>query len=183
MRFTLNPFTHRLDAFEQDTPGFSDIETITPVVGGAVGPDAGHNINLIGGPGFITINDGTPNTVILQPTEYLEAAVITNDATPTACITFDLGLLPAVYTVRGMISGLNTTDTAGGGYLFSGCVRTDGLAATLIAVDYSSDFEEVAMEDSDVDMIVSGNDLIVQVTGIAAKEIHWNTTLKYSIAV
>lgn len=60
MQFCINPFTHRLDAFEQDLPGGGDVEFLTGNVGGAVSPNAGHNISLLGA-GAVTVT-GTPLT-------------------------------------------------------------------------------------------------------------------------
>lgn len=60
MQFTINPFTHRLDAFEQDLPGGGDVEFLTGNVGGAVSPNAAHNISLLGA-GAVTTT-GTPGT-------------------------------------------------------------------------------------------------------------------------
>lgn len=186
MRFTLNPFTHRFDAFEQDQPGSSDIETITPDVGGPVGPDAGNNLNLVGGPGIITIDDGTPNTIKIQRTTYVTETAITDDEAvpvPANVIEFDMGTFPGVYTLTGKIAARNVTSSEGGGYTFSACFRTDGAAGTLINVNYGIEFEEASMEDSDYDVLVSGNNIVIQVTGVANSLIHWAAEFDYTLAL
>jgi len=186
MRFTINPFTKRLDAFETDTPGFSDIETVTTDVGSAVGPDGTSNINIIGGAGIIGTGTPLTNTIAFKRTTYLLGTVTTTDATPTTCITFPMGSYPAVYAVKGQVSARNVTDAAGGCYNFKAAFRTTGSPAftgVLIDTAYGDEFEEAAMEDSSCEIVLDTNSFVVQVTGILAKEIHWSAEVEYVIAL
>ena len=116
----------------------------------------------------------------VELTNRATGAISTIDATPTTIITFSLGATPAVFILDGFISGLNNTVTSGAGYFFSASARTDGATATAIGVEFTSEFEEAGMAASDVDVTVSGNNLIVQVTGIAANAIDWLAQFTYS---
>ena len=50
MRFTINPFTRRLDAFETDVGPASDVEFLAGDAGGNIGPTAGGVISVLGNP-------------------------------------------------------------------------------------------------------------------------------------
>lgn len=92
MQFTINPFTHRLDAFEQNTPAGADVEWLSGNVGGKVGPDAGANVNVIGG-GAVTVT-GTPLTNTLAVTVAAGGLVWTRDALAAVVLGADEGHIP-----------------------------------------------------------------------------------------
>jgi len=123
-----------------------------------------------------------PNSdnLYIELTNRLFGGISTNNATPATIISFPLGATPAVYTLDGFISGLNTTSPSGGSYFFTAGVRTNGAAAFEIGVEWTSEFEEAGMAASDVSVTVSGNNLIIQVTGIAANNITWLSQATYS---
>lgn len=120
------------------------------------------------------------DTIYVELTNRLFGAVSTNDATPTTIITFPLGADPATFTLDGFISAFEGATPAGASYFFTAGVRTDGATATAIGVEFTSEFEEAALNASDVDVGVSGNNLIVTVTGIAATAIDWLSQCTYS---
>lgn len=133
-----------------------------------------------------TVNDddgirviGSGNTVTVQLTNRATGTATTNDATPTTALTFSLGATPGVYYVEGNITAFNSTDTAGGVYNFVSGFRTTGVAATEIGTEFKDSFEEAAMAASDFNVVASGNDIIIEVEGIAAKTINWNVSLTY----
>lgn len=108
-------------------------------------------------------------------------AVETTDATPTTLITVPLGATPGVYTFDIKIAGFSNVGAGTPlaiGYTIVGAVRTTGAAATFInqAVDV---FEEGAMSSCSAQLTVSGNNAIVQVTGVAAYTIDWKANLSY----
>jgi len=130
--------------------------------------------------GVQTDGSSGSNTLTVQLTNRLQGAISTIDATPTTIITFGLGVTPAVFTLDGFVSGLNNTVASGGGYFFSAAVRTDGAAATDLGNEFTSIFEEAAMAAADITVGVSGNNLIIQVIGIAATAIDWLAQATYS---
>jgi len=169
--------------------GGAPVETLTGNTGGPVPPTA-NNINVVGGTS-VTISpsnivagitvDGNPGgsteTIIL--TNRVQGTVTTTDATPTTLTTFDLGAVPGVYNFDIQIAGYDLTDTAGVGYFISGSVRTTGAAAVLVGTPDKIVNEEAATITCDANLIVSGNNAIVQVTGIAAKTINWRSLSQY----
>lgn len=147
-----------------------------------------NNLNVLSRETIANNNNGIQTTVdpngsdnfYIELTNRLFGAVSTNDSTPTTIITFGLGATDAVFTLDGFISGLNTTASAGGGYFFSASVRTDGVTATAIGVEFTSEFEEAGMAAADVNVGVTGNNLIITVTGIPANTIDWLSQCTYS---
>ena len=126
---------------------------------------------------------GTANEVDVVITNRATGQVTTTDATPTTIITFPLGATPGVFYARGNIVAYDLTDVAGGAYDFSTGARTTGAAGTELGTEYKDVFEEAAMATADFNIVVSGNNLIVQVVGIAAKTINWNAELTYRFVI
>ena len=103
----------------------------------------------------------------------------TPTATPTTIITFPLGAVPGVYLFEGSIQAYDLTDVAGGAYNYSSGIRTTGAAGIILGTEFKDVFEDAAMVSSDFNLNVSGNNLVVQVTGISGKTIDWNGYLEY----
>ncbi len=165
--------------------GGAPIQTITGNDGVAVPPTA-NNIFLVGGTlssnntnGITTTGDAGTSTETVNLTNRVQGIVTTANATPTTLTTFALGATPGVYNFDIQISGFDVTDTAGCGYFISGSVRTTGAAAVLIGTPDKITNEEAATTACDANLIVSGNNAIVQVTGIAATSINWRSLSQY----
>lgn len=122
---------------------------------------------------------GTANEVDIVLTNRQTATVTTSNATPTTVLTFVMGATPGVYFIEGDVIAYDITDTAGAGYAFTSADRTTGVAGTEIATQFEDIFEEAAMATADIDVTVSGNNVLVNVTGIAGKTIDWNCFITY----
>lgn len=133
-----------------------------------------NNLNLIQ-----TDGSSGGDTLTIQLTNTLQGFISTMDATPTNIITFNLGATPGIYSFAGNVEGFNTTDIAGGTYFLKIAVRTTGAAGVIIGTDFSDFFEEAAMATADAIATVVGNNLLVQVTGIAATAIDWRALINY----
>jgi len=125
---------------------------------------------------------GTTGTVTL--TNRITGSVTTSNATPTTLASFALSGSAGIYRFSIEIVGYDSTDDEGVGYSIFGSVRTDGAAATLIGVpDKLVDEEEAPIDLSistcDANLTVSGNNAIIQVTGVAATTIKWYTLTTY----
>lgn len=148
-------------------------------------------LNVVGGytsvnnaNGIRTNGSSGGNTLTIQLTNRLKGTVTTSDATPTTLVSFtlssaNLGASMGVCTLEYNIVGYNATDDEGVGYSIFGSVRTDGASATLIGVPDKIVNEEAGQVTCDANLIVSGNAVIIQVTGIAAKTINWNCVGTY----
>ena len=125
------------------------------------------------------VGTGTSNEVDVVVTNRIRGTVTTTNATLTTLSSFACGATPGVYNFDIQIAAFDVTDTAGCGYFISGSVRTDGATATLVGTPDKITNEEAATVACDANLIVSGNNAIVQVTGIAAKTIHWKSLSQY----
>jgi len=156
--------------------------TFTADSGNAV--PAGNNLNVLGGD-TTTNNDngiqtlGSGSTLTIQLSNRSTGTATTSDATPTTVLSLSLGSTPGVYFIEGNVVGFNTTDSAGGAYSFTSGMITDGATATEIGSEFKDVFEQAAMASADFNIIASGNSVIVQAVGIAAKTINWNVFLTY----
>jgi hypothetical protein len=143
-------------------------------------------LNVIGGDTTANTNSGIrtdgssgSNTLTVQLTNRVKGDITTVNATPTTIITFALGATPGVYEINGSVAAFDVTDTAGASYGFISGIRTTGAAAIEIGTQFTTNFEESAMEPADIDVTVSGNNAIIQVTGIAGKTIDWDALFTY----
>lgn len=143
---------------------------ILNVPGGFVADDNDNGIQTDGSSGS--------NTLTVELTNRMTGTVTTNDATLTTIITLPLGAVAASYYVWGCISAFNSSSPGAGDYSFSGGYRTDGASATELGTEFHDTFEEAALSGVDIFLNVSGNDVLVQVQGIALS-INWNALLEY----
>ncbi len=147
---------------------------------------AANVLDVIGGEttannlfGIRTDGSSGGNVLTVQLTNRIQGFISTMDATPTTIINFPLGATPGVYKFDGSIEAFDTTDVAGACYGFQVGIRTTGAAATVIGVSFDDDFEEAAMVTADFTVTASGNNLLVQVIGIALKAIDWRALTSY----
>ncbi len=139
-------------------------------IGGAVTTNNNNGIQTDGSSGS--------NTLTVQLTNRISGSVTTTNATPTTIASFSLGAVAAVFTFDIQIACFNATDVNGDGYFISGSARTDGATATLCGTPDKIVNEEVA-DTADANMVVSGNSVIIQATGIVGKTHRWRVLATY----
>jgi len=163
-------------------PPGTGVQTLTGDTGGAVGPDGANNINLPTGVGLTTAGNAGTNTITISLDNANEGTTSTVGAVTGDVITIALGATPATYTLEARISGFESTTPAGCGYQIFGVVRTDGAAATLIGTPDVIVNEEAALTTADADLVVSGNNAIFRVTGVAGLTVNWRGFSLYTRA-
>lgn len=154
---------------------------------GTVGIPVANNYNILSRETIDNNLQGIQTTVdangsdnhYIELTNRISGFISTNDATPTTIITFDLGATAGLYFFLGNVEAYNTTDVAGAAYSFQSGVRTNGAAGTEIGTELKNEFEDAAMSSADITVSIVGNDLIVQVTGVALKAINWRALVTY----
>lgn len=129
--------------------------------------------------GIQTDGSSGGNIQTIQLTNRLTGIVTTADATLTTILTLDLGATPGAYYVWGNIEAFNSTTPAAGLYGFSGGYRTDGATATELGTEYHDTFEDPTFVTADIFLTTSGNNLLIQVQGVAATSINWNSLLEF----
>lgn len=129
--------------------------------------------------GIQTDGSSGGDILTIQLTNRVQGAVTTNNATPTNAISFPAGATPGTYVIDGTIGAFDSTDTAGAAYFFTAGIRTTGAATILIGLQFSTEFEDAPLAASDIDISVSGNNILAVVTGIAGKTIDWDAFFSY----
>ena len=169
--------------------GGAPIQTVTGNSGGPVAPIA-NNINLVGGTS--TVDDPNGVTVIGTPGTATETFTLTNrfqglattvGGTTADIITFSLGATPATFFFTFQLAAFNPSTPSGAGYASFGTARTTGAAATVIGDTDSVVHEEAALIATDFNLIPSGNNVILRVTGVAGLTIDWSLVGYYVRAI
>lgn len=139
----------------------------------------------VSGPGSSTDNaivlwDGTTGAAIKDSsTIMLEGTGATSGAVTDDVITVALGASARAFSFHVLVVGFESTTPAGISYEMVAGARTDGASATIIGTADVTSNEEAALSAASIDMVASGNNAIVRVTGVAALDINWRATLKY----
>jgi hypothetical protein len=156
-----------------------DVETLTGDLGGAVGTDAALNINLLTGDGLTSTGVAGTHTITFTLDNFVIGSGQTIGAVTADLITFPMGAVAGMRLLEAKIEGFEATGPNGCGYnLICGC-RTTGAAATIVGAQDKYISEDAAVVAADGNFVVSGNNLIVRVTGVAALTINWKSTLTY----
>jgi hypothetical protein len=135
--------------------------------------------NVIGG--FTSFDDpdgiatqaspnGDKNLLVLLTNRVRGAQSSVNGATINL-IVVPLGAVPACYRFQVDIVARDIASGDGAGYTFFGTIRTDGITATGIATPFIDEDEDASLIPSLIGLATSGNNGILQVTGIAGKTI------------
>ena len=126
---------------------------------------------------------------VVQLTNRANGSVTTTGAMTVAVITLPLGAVPGTYTIDSSVAGFATAGNnapLGSGFTIVGAVRTTGASAVLLASQAVDHFEEGDLVASSAMLAVSGNNLLINVTGVAAAPttyvIDWVATLTYTFA-
>ncbi len=138
--------------------------------------------------GVKTTGAGSTITITVFPAD-VTGSVTTIGATTAAVITFPLGATPGVYTFDSSVAGFAKTGIGtplGCGFTIVGSVRTTGAAATLLPNQAVDHFEEAALVGVNAVLAVSGNNALINVTGIsdgaAGFVIDWTAFLNFTFA-
>src|ERR1700676_1744105 len=155
-----------------------DVPTLFVEDSGTAVP-AANTLNVIGGEisqpnvnGIETIGSG--NTISINLTNRVSGDITTTNNTPTTIFIFGLGSTPAVFSFSGEVTAFDITDQAGASYGVTYGVKTNGIAATEIGFQVTSNFEDQALISAGVIVTVSGNNLVFQVQGLNGKTIDWD---------
>lgn len=108
-------------------------------------------------------------------TNRLGGSQTTIGAVTADVITFSLGATPGCYKFHFEVTAFEDTTPAGLGYSIEASARTDGAAATIISTPDADEDEDVALNTADWDVIASGNNVILRVTGVAALDVNWKS--------
>ena len=128
--------------------------------------------------GISTSGAGNTLTITLTDTS-VSGTGQTIGAVTADIITFPLGATAGTYTFDINVASFEPTTPAGAGYGIVASVRTTGAAAVLVPNQAIDELEEAALIAADALVTVSGNNMIVRVTGVAGLTIDWKATAEY----
>jgi hypothetical protein len=120
--------------------------------------------------------DANPNLskfVHVKLTNRATGSITTTDGSTVNLVTLPLGSTPGVYAISGSICGYIPAASQGGGYFFEGVTRTDGATATEFTGQFTNFQEDSAIQTAFVLAATSGNNFVLEITGIAATSINW----------
>lgn len=155
---------------------------------GSLAIPAANNLNVLGGStsddndngiDTIAIANGSDN-LFVRLTNRLSNSVTTTDDTPTTINSLDMGGTAATYIIEGRMAAFESTTPAGAGYTYTVVFRTDGVAGTEISGEFTSIFEEAALVNCDIEATVSGNNIVINVEGLAGTTINWKSEFLYT---
>jgi hypothetical protein len=149
------------------------IEALQGNTGGPVYPIGGI-VDVVGS-GNITTS-GFGNSIVITEPSFISHTVNTTDATPTTIFSLSLGGVPATWAINVDIICLNTSVTDGAGFNVFGLMVTDGTSATEIQSEVGINLYGPTLTTATVTLTASGNDVVLQVVGVAATNITWNMT-------
>jgi len=109
----------------------------------------------------------------------LSGTATSSNASTEDIITLDLGSTGKVFRFYFMITGKDTTSGDGVGYHLFASARTDGATATAIATEFIDADEDASLNAASVAFTVSGNNMVLQVTGVAGQTVTYLATGNY----
>lgn len=114
-----------------------------------------------------------------NPPYVIEGSAVTEGAETVTAITLPMGAVPSARSVQVFVSCFEETTPAGGGYTLFGTFLTNGIVATEIGSEDTGFQESAELNDCDVTVHASANNIIVEVTGVADLTINWSARLEY----
>lgn len=187
----VNPMTGCLDLVGDGGSG-SDLEIVTD--DGTVIP-VSSSINFNGSPrpdlsvipdsdfGILTYANpnSSENLAIFLTNRRVDEDSVTG-ATTVDLFTQDLGGTAGCYNFQVYVAGFESTTPAALAYTIFGSIVTTGAAATLIVTQDIISDRQTALLDATVELVVSGNDAILRVTGVAGLTINFKSIATYIFA-
>jgi hypothetical protein len=125
------------------------------------------------------VGTGTSNEVDIVLTNRLTGSVTTVGAANGDIITFTPTVV-GVYSIEYRTAAYNTTSLIGAGYSQFGGVRFDGVNSNLCSAFDDILSEEGTMPAVDLQIVVSGANIILRATGYAGQTINWSSVGLYT---
>lgn len=133
--------------------------------------------------GIQTDGSSGSNTLTVQLTNRLQGTGTTVGATTADIVTFSLGATPGTFFFTFQIAAFESGTPSGAGYGSFSTARTTGAAATIVGDTDSVVHEEAALITTDFNLVASGNNVILRVTGVAGLTVDWSIVGYYVRAI
>ena len=113
------------------------------------------------------------NLLNVQLTNRFTGSGTTIGATTANLFTFALGATPGCFFIRVECTCFDSVTPSGAGYETYTTVRTDGANAHIIGDTDSIVHEDPGLNNTNALIVISGNNVIFQVTGVVGLTIDW----------
>ncbi len=168
--------------------GGGDILTLTGNTGGAVSPDVGGNINVVGS-GLITIvGDPGHNILTVSQTSQIINSITTADGLPHTILTLDLAAATAAaITANGIVIGTRYDGgnvgaaASGGGFSYIARLPAGSGATVLVDAILSPEAQDSATGLPGYSIVSAGTTVVVQVVGVAAQTWRWAAIINFVV--
>jgi len=121
------------------------------------------------------------DSIQVQITNRWTGTTTTLGAASSDIILFDMGSA-ATYMFEIRLAAFEPTTPAGAGYFITGTVRTDGATGTIVNIVDAQVDEEAALVTADWNVVFSGNNFVLRVTGVAGLTLYWSAVGLYTKA-
>lgn len=165
-----------LQIFGSGGGGGGGVQTLTGNSGGAVSPTGGGTINIIGASGVAVAGNPGTNTLTITASGNT-FTVSTVDATPTAIFTQALTASQAAIINASIVGAKADFSAALTGAIIGGARRGAAGGAHLVGAPSLLYSEDAGGTPPEIDINVSGNNVIVYVTGQAATTYNWSANI------
>lgn len=125
------------------------------------------------------VGTGIANEVDIVLTNRLQGSGSTAGAATTTIITFTPTVI-GVYAFEFRIAAYNTTSLLGSGASLFGAIRFDGVNSNVCDLFDEINNDEGAMAGTNLSVISSGADMLLQVTGYVGQNISWSAVGLYT---
>ena len=133
-----------------------------------------NNVN-----GIQTDGSSGSNVLTVQLTNRLQGSTTTVGAVNGDVVTF-IPTVIGTYALEYRAAAYNTTSSLGAGYSLFGAVRFDGVNSNICDLFDPIDNEEGTMNNTNLDVVVSGASIILRAGGYAAQTINWSAVGLYT---
>ncbi len=147
------------------------IANVENVFGGSVTTNDAQGIQTDGSSGS--------NTLTVQLTNRLQGTGTTVGVGTADIITFTPTVI-GTYSIEYRTAAYNVTGSIGAGYSYFGAIRFDGVNSNICDPFDEINNEEGTMTNSELDVVVSGANVILRATGYAAQTINWSSVGLYT---
>jgi len=144
-----------------------------------------NNDNGITTKGGISAGDppgtGASNELDIYLTNRIAGSGAAVGAVTADLITFNLGEIPAVYRFFFEVTGLDASTGDGVGYTLNASAKTTGAAASIIQTPWIDADEDASLNAAVIDVVASGNTVILRATGVALVTISYKAVGTYVV--
>jgi hypothetical protein len=142
--------------------------------GGSTSVDNSNGIQVIA-------NADGSNNGVFRLTNRLTGSGTSTNASVLSLNTFALGASAGVYRFEFIVSGRDVVSGDGIGYTVFSSAKTDGVTATVISTPFIDNDEDASLVAASADFIASGNNVILQVTGVSGRTINYKAVGTYVV--